>query len=75
MLPGGHGVGRGAGFPGTNVATVQQCGKQGLWGGEHVNFLGHGVAHHEAGRPALPFLDILNGGFPSVRFCDSLGPY
>ena len=39
---------------------VQQCVGQGLRGGKHIDFLGHGVAHHEAGRPALPFLEILD---------------
>ena len=43
-----------------NTATVQQCVGQGLRCGKHIDLVGHGVSEHEAGRPALPFLEILD---------------
>ena len=49
----------GVGIPHVNTATVQQCGGQGLGGGENVNLVGDGVSQHEAGGPALSVLKVL----------------
>ncbi len=47
-------------IPGINTATAQQFSGKGLRRGEHADLIGHGVSEHEAGRPALPFLEILD---------------